>query len=903
MPPTPTPIPPQPTSTPTPIPPTAVPTATPIPPTPTPEPTATSTPIPASYRIDSLDWDIKGPEGDKIAVRFTVKVTNVGEVQRPGDTPVNVVINAGARTEVTVAPPLGEGESTTLVFDLRLDPGQQQLRLDIDGAESLVALDLLASDVAISPVHYQVVADGKVSIRVKLSNHGTLPTRPVQLIALNNVVATVQPIEEGESTELSFTLDLAVGEHSIEVTAAGDEREARLSNNTATVDVEVDYVSLQLEAGSARAIGFIRGGLANVGIDFSVKNIGVASSGDFVVAVSCPDNSDGECEGEVQVEALSPGGTRSGTIDAVVPQGTTGVVIYAGELEYGYRWGDRNALPITIDVPLQPDIDPVFEVEAILTGYYSDGDAAITVTANLRNDGAEPIPGEFPVAISCTASGEIVSSCSDVINLDLQDGFGPASGSAVVRAPAGEIDVNLEGGEIVGVAENLTATVLVSVPERIVEVDRGLWGCFTEIRPSEEFPRGSCSGRNGDVVNKWPQDEPVTIWINGLSTYEEQLQDTLQALAPQLGVTYQLVPDERRAAIAAYVGITEEDARSLGFIRCDGFWGCTNYETDENGELVSAEIVIFQIDDASLRQLRLIDESIQYAMVQNLLAVLVPLGYRDVPDSIMSIDRGLRTPEMSESDSEIVRILTSPLVNTGDTTADIQKLIVFSDETLDVLETEPLTNLEIIEKARLKLYETRSALFNMSGGWSGGTCIGRFGPSQVTVAEFAAHRGLHYRLTDATERLYVFLRSEEGRAEYWDGGSRAWRRFSVADEQALIDETSWNPQYSDPMVLLASVLWFGEDLLTEVDRNEEEIEFRIERFRAYAAPSWTDEAILAASFTINLSNYEIETFTMEWAFDVRGLVCDEYSVEANLIEYGASLSIPSDVRERSRVVD
>ena len=901
MPPTPTPIPPQPTSTP--IPPTAVPTATPIPPTPTPEPTATSTPLPASYRIDSLDWDIKGPEGDKIAVRFTVKVTNVGEVQRPGDTPVNVVINAGARTEVTVAPPLGGGESTTLVFDLRLDPGQQQLRLDIDGAESLVALDLLASDIAISPVHYQVVADGKVSIRVKLSNHGTLPTRPVQLIALNNVVATVQPIEAGDATELSFTLDLTTGEHSIEVTAAADEREAKLSNNTATIDVEIDYVSLQLEAGSARALGFIRGGSANVGIDFSVKNVGVASSGDFVVAVACPENSDGECEGEVQVEPLAPGGTRAGTIDAVVPQGTTGVVIYAGELEYGYRWGDANALPITIDVPLQPDIDPVFQAEANLTGYYSNGDAAITVTANLRNDGAEPIPGELTVAISCTTGEEIVAACSDVITLDLRDGFGPASGSAMVRAPAGEIDVNLEGGEIVGIAENLTASVLVSVPERIVEVDRGLWGCFTEIRPSEEFPRGSCSGRNGDVVNKWPQDEPVTIWINGLSTYEEQLQDTLQALAPQLGVTYQLVPDERRAAIAAYVGITEEDARSLGFIRCDGFWGCTNYETDENGELVSAEIVIFQIDDASLRQLRLIDESIQYAMVQSLLAVLVPLVYRDVPDSIMSIDRGLRTPEMSASDSEIVRILTSPLVKTGDTTADIQKLIVFSDETLDVLETEPLTNLEIIEKARLKLYESRSALFNMSGGWSGGTCIGRFGPSQVTVAEFAAHRGLHYRLTDATERLYVFLRSEEGRAEYWDGGSRAWRRFSVADEQALIDETSWNPQYSDPMVLLASVLWFGEDLLTEVDRNEEEIEFRIERFRAYAAPSWTDEAILAASFTINLSNYEIETFTMEWAFDVRGLVCDEYSVEANLIEYGASLSIPSDVRERSRVVD
>ena len=42
---------------------------------------------------------------------------------------------------------------------------------------------------------------------------------------------------------------------------------------------------------------------------------------------------------------------------------------------------------------------------------------------------------------------------------------------------------------------------------------------------------------------------------------------------------------------------------------------------------------------------------------------------------------------------------------------------------------------------------------------------------------------------------------------------------------------------------------------------------------------------------------------MEWAFDVRGLVCDEFNVDANLIEYGVSLSVPSEIRDRSRVID
>ena len=846
---------------------------------------------------------MRGSEGDKIAVSFTLKVTNDGASQGADGVPINAEINAGEPVEVARVPALGGGESTTLVFDLRLDPGQQQVRLKLHDSESLVALDLLASDIELTPLHYQVIADGQVSIGVRLSNIGTLASRPVQIIALNDVVATVQPIETGQSVELTFTLGLTAGTHSIEVTAAADEREARLSNNSATLDVEVDYVSLDLEAGSARAIGFIRNGSANVEIDFTVRNIGVAPSESFVVAIACPGATETTCDGSTEVGPLAPGGTHSGTIDAVLPQGVSGVVMFAGELEYGYRYGDKNTIPITLDVPLQPDISPVFDVKAGLIGYYSNGDGEIVVSATLRNDGAEPVPGEFPIALSCFQNGELIAGCGDTITLDLKDGFGPSMGSAAVRAPAGEIEIRSEGGEIVGIDENLTNSQVVVVPDRIVNVDRRLWRCFSETLPSPDFPRGNCSGREGDVVSKWSQDEPVTIWINGLSTYEEQLQDTLQVLAPQLNFSYQLVPEERRAAIAAYVGITEDDARTLGFVRCDGFWGCTNYETDENGEIVSAEIVIFTIDDARLRQLRLIDESVRYAMVQSLLAVLVPLGYRDVPDSIMSIDRGLLKPEMSDSDREIVRILTHPLVETGDTTEDIRDLIVFDDEVLDPQEPVAPTTMEIVERARSKLYDSGSALFNMRGGWSGGTCIDNFGPSQVTVAEFASHRGLHYRLTDASERFFVFLRSEDGRAEYWDGGSRSWRRFSAIDEQALIDDTAWNPQYSDPMVLLASVLLFGEVLLTEIDRNEEEIEFRVERFRAYAAPSWTDEALLAASFTINLENYEIENFAMEWSFDVRGLACDEYSVEANLIEYGASLSIPSEVRERSRVIE
>ena len=104
-------------------------------------------------------------------------------------------------------------------------------------------------------------------------------------------------------------------------------------------------------------------------------------------------------------------------------------------------------------------------------------------------------------------------------------------------------------------------------------------------------------------------------------------------------------------------------------------------------------------------------------------------------------------------------------------------------------------------------------------------------------------------------------------------------------------------------MLLTSVLYFANDTLVELDRTDEDIEFRVERIRGYATPDWTEEQVLlSATFKIDLTNYEITTFSMDWFFDVRGLACDEYSVEANLIEYGTSLIIPSEVRGGSRVV-
>ena len=113
-----------------------------------------------------------------------------------------------------------------------------------------------------------------------------------------------------------------------------------------------------------------------------------------------------------------------------------------------------------------------------------------------------------------------------------------------------------------------------------------------------------------------------------------------------------------------------------------------------------------------------------------------------------------------------------------------------------------------------------------------------------------------------------------------------------SDEQELISDTAWSPQYSDPMVLLVSILRFGEDRLTETGRDEDGIEFTIERARGYVTPEWTDEAIVTSTLRIDPETYEVVNFSMNWQFDVRGLTCDEYGrgCESDRVwgEYGYS---------------
>ncbi len=854
--------------------------------------------------MTDLDWEIRGAEGERIVVRFSGSVENVGDSSRESDTPLISRADGQKGEPVAEIPGLDPGETFNLFFDLRLRPGEHSVELQIDDSVSLVALNLLASDLVIIPVQYQIVSEGRVDVSVRVENVGTVASQSAEIFANSQVVETIQPLAVGEGKAVTLSLALPVGAQTISIAVVKDEREVNSADNSVDVSVEIDYVSLLLRATSVTLGDFIRGGNANVAINFNVTNVGVAASDAFLVAAACPSVLESSCVGEQVVPPLAPGQTYEGMIEAVVPQGINGFTLFAGADDDGFLWGDSNVVDVEIDVPDQPPFAPQFTVDAEVTGYYSNGDAQVNVTSTLRNDGSQELRDMFTIAASCLQEGDVVEECAGISTLQLEDGYGPASAIISLRVPVGEVELLIGTGEVHQSGIDLSRTVPIDVPKRIVGIDRKVWDCFADTRYSDTHRRGSCSGRDQDTVEKWPNGGIVKFWIDGQSAYVEQFQDTVAEILPDINLTYEFVDTADEASVEVFVGLSELDARSLGFQDCDGYWGCSSYATDDSGNVTTAEIAVLQVESDAVRKLGIVNETIQFAMLHHLLSAIVPLGMRDVADSVMSVDAGTRMPALSESDRQLLRIYGSPLVNAGDTATDIEPLVVFDEDLIDAPPATELTASDIVEQARLKLHEDGTALFRMEGEWAGGTCIGGFGPAQVTVSDIGSNQSLSHRLESTNRQMYAFFETDGGRVEYWLHGLRWDTVRDITDEQDLPKRgISWSPVFSDPMVMLASILWFASDDYTELLRTDKTATYQFDLSRPFVSLTWTDDVDVDITLTIDLATYEIEAFEMDWSFDVRGLQCNSYSVEAQLVEYGGTINIPVEVRDEARYLE
>ena len=845
---------------------------------------------------------MRGPDGDKVAATFTVVVSNTGNARRDEETSLMVSVDGADPEAVSAVPELDAGASSPLLFNLRLNPGRPQIRVQIDESVSIVAMEILASDVVLVPASYQVVADGTVNFSVNVTNNGTVPTGPVSVVANSKVVGTVRPLQGGETDSLTFGLPLETGSHVVNVSAAPDAREVDTLNNDAIFNVDVDYIALAVEPLSQSTTGFSRDGSATVDLGFRVRNLGVAPSGEFTVAIECKEDTETICEGSTTVASLLPGGEFEGVINARLPQGTVSLQIYAGELEDDYRYGLENVDDVTVEVAVQPPIDLQFGVETEITGYHADGSAAVTVTATLVNNGRNQVTDLRDVLISCRQAGQVVSGCGEVLELELEDGYGPVSADVQFKVPTGQISLVLDGGDVNDVAD-------VSIPERIVFLDRETWDCFADTSWSTTFPRGNCSGRSNARIEKWENDTSIKLWATGNASYVEVLEDVLAELIPQIGVKFDWVRTEEEADVVAHVGLSREEARSAGFVDCEGLWGCSNITVNVDGTVQSGEIVVFVNVAEPYASMGRTADVVEYSLTHHLVRVFAPMHYRNVPDSVMSIDTSTRRPELSQTDRDLIRLTRHPLVKPGATIDDIRELVVFREDLVDTPDDPAITNLDLVRNARTRLHNAESALYELNGSWSGGQCDTRrstYGPAQVTFGSFGANRSNAYHMVTEDEKWWHLVSADGQNSEYWDGSGRRWRTVPVRDEQEAITSTSWSPEYSDPLVILLSILWFGLESQIDIVRSDDaERVISVDLNSGFASPDWaTRNRLDISNLAIDLETYVVQSFEADWEFTVRGLACGHYHVEATLVSggYGTRLTIPDDVREDSDVL-
>ena len=128
----------------------------------------------------------------------------------------------------------------------------------------------------------------------------------------------------------------------------------------------------------------------------------------------------------------------------------------------------------------------------------------------------------------------------------------------------------------------------------------------------------------------------------------------------------------------------------------------------------------------------------------------------------------------------------------------------------------------------------------------------------------------------------------------------------MRDEQDAISSTLWSPEYSDPLVILNSILWFGLESQIDIVRSDDaERVISVDLNSGFASPDWASRNRLdIENIAIDLETYVVQSFEVNWEFTVRGLDCGRYHVEATLVTdgYGARLDIPDDVRGSSDVL-
>ena len=336
------------------------------------------------------------------------------------------------------------------------------------------------------------------------------------------------------------------------------------------------------------------------------------------------------------------------------------------------------------------------------------------------------------------------------MSLGLADGYGPATDTVTLRVPMGDVSLTFAYGE------EEPSVLEINVPERILGVDRDVWECFSDTSHIGTSFIGDggigCAGWRFEYVTKVGKESAVQIWTQGPGSFIAAFKDVLDDLGPVIGIEFEFVSTKDEADLSAHIGSTATPCLPEAL-------GCASLSSGVVGGIDGGSIAVYNYSGEEFHELSdSYQDILRDAMAHELIHALTHMQHRLQPESIMNTT-WFWNAGLSPMDERLLKLHGHPLVRPGMVMAEIEPLIMFSDELIDPQTDADLTKWKLVSNAYDVLREAESATFRVRSSLS--ACKEEFGWADYAVFDLERRARGDYSfgwvmIGDGSDRFYTY---------------------------------------------------------------------------------------------------------------------------------------------------
>ncbi len=705
-----------------------------------------------------------------------------------------------------------------------------------------------------------------------------------------------------QRTTIIMPFQLAIGTYEFSFDATTSSLENNYDNNSATVSVDVDYFDLQVQVLSVESLGWNAEGNGLMSLQVEIENVGVEDMNTFYVGIDCRGEWSADCSSSNQIAKLPAGAATSSEFRLWLPEGDTPSTIFAVENEETFRWGNSNVVDTTVTTPPAPSQTWTLArtSEPDVASYWSDGSANVDFALTFLNNGTDE---PSAVAIQCIKEDDPIEDCGGEVVLELVRDVYPTVVQQSLRLPTGVTTLSFDLG-----TEQQT-TLLATVPERIIGVERDVWDCFTDTsfieEDEDEDPETpgthlksdlgiGCAGWDATHIKKWRVGQIIKVWVGGEASYVQVFKDTLEELAVLLNLQYEYVSTRADADLVAFTGWPKDDAATTDLL-CTEFAGCARNTWGDDGSITHSEIAIwsYETDNEDRRY-----NDIRATTLHELLHSLTGVNHRHHDrTSVMSYE-SLNYTTIDGIDLGLYELLADPLVKPGMTFDEVARLIVFADELNDPPQLKELTAKQILRRAHAVWMDAGAVSYEVRGGWP--DCNYHFGWGRYEFGNLRPRSPLWQRFEHGSFHYYLVGHPTDRDAnEYWLKRGRNWQKVASTK---VFDNTYFRSGFTNPFAMLSNINVYGEGSNYKIiARNASRVVLEIEIVGPN--PSWSRKLNLKIHIEVHPETFEISNYEMTWNFSPRQRNnCDIYTVEGRNPIFDQEFTFPDEILQESLIL-